>query len=104
MGSCFSFNRPSIEIIDETPKGKQVGYLRPEGTITYTADRMNDVPEIEINFDGWYRASVCLWPMSNKMRSNFLSLQRTLVPSLTFPISSSNDSGIDTVFQLLFCI
>ena len=58
---------------------------------------MYDVLEIEINLDGWYKASVCHWPISNKMRSNSLSLQRTPVPSLTFSISSSNDSGIDTV-------
>ena len=45
MGSCFSFlNKPNVEIID---------HLRPEGLITYTVDRMYDVPEVKINFDGW---------------------------------------------------
>ena len=45
MGSCFSFlNKPNVEIID---------HLRPEGVITYTVDRMYDVPEVKINFDGW---------------------------------------------------
>ena len=49
MGSCFSFNRPSIEIIIEMPKGKQFDYLRPEGTITtYTVDRMYDDLEVEL--------------------------------------------------------
>ena len=49
MGSCFSFNRPSIEIINEMPKGKQFDYLRPEGTITtYTVDRMYDDLEVEL--------------------------------------------------------
>ena len=62
---------------------------------------MYDVPEIEVNFDGWYRASVCLWPKSTKTRSNFLNLQRTPLPSSTFSTSSSNDSGFDTVFWLL---
>ena len=76
-------------------------YLRSAGTITYTVDRMYDVPEIEINFDGWYRASVCLWPKSTKTRSNFLNLQRTPLPSPTFSTSSSNGSGFDTVFWLL---
>ena len=76
-------------------------YLRSAGTITYTVDRMYDVPEIEINFDGWYRTSVCLWPKSTKTRSNFLNLQRTPLPSPTFSTSSSNDSGFDTAFWLL---
>ena len=101
MGSCFSFNRSDIEIIDETPMGKQFDYLRPEGTITYTVNRMYDVPKIEINFDGLYEASVCLWPKSNKMRS-VLNLQRAPLSSPTFSISSSNDSDIDTVFWLFF--
>ena len=49
MGSCFPFNRPSIEIINEMPKGKQFDYLRPEGTITtYTVDRMYDDLEVEL--------------------------------------------------------
>ena len=98
MGGCFSFNRPSVEIIDETPKGKQFDYLRPERRIIYTVDRMCDVPQTEINFDGWYKASVGLWPKFNKMRSNFLNLQRTPLLSPTVSISSSTDSGINTVF------
>lgn len=76
MGSCFSFlNKPNVEIIDETPKGKQFDHLRPEGVITYTVDRMYDVPEVKINFDGWYEASVLLWPKSSKVRLNFLNNQ-----------------------------
>ena len=98
MGGFFSFNRPSVEIIDETPKGKQFDYLRPEGRIIYTVDRMCDVPQIKINFDGWYKASVSLWPKSKKMRSNFLNLQRTPLLSPTFSISSSTDSGINAEF------
>ena len=97
MGGCFSCNKPNVEIIDSTPWGKRFDYLRPNGTITYTIDRMYDVPEIEINFDGWYKASARLWPKSNKMRSNFLGLQRTPLPSPNFSTSSSNRS-IDTVF------
>ena len=97
MNECFSCNEPNVEIINYTPKGKRFGYLRPNGTITYTIDRMYDVPEIEIHFDGWYKANVRLWPKSTKMRSNFLGLQRTTLPSPTFSTSSS-DSGIYTVF------
>ena len=51
IGSCFSFNRPNIEIIDETPEGEQFDYFRPEGIITYTIDRMYDVLEVETNFN-----------------------------------------------------
>ena len=98
MGGCFSFNRPSVEIIDETPIGKQFDYLRSERRIIYTVDRMCDVPQTEINFDGWYKASVGLWPKFNKMRSNFLNLQRTPLLSPTVSISSSTDSGINTEF------
>ena len=70
--------------MDETPKGKQFDFLRPEGTIPYTVDKMYGVPEIGIYFNGWYKASVRLWPKSSKTRSNFLNLQRTLLRSLTF--------------------
>ena len=97
MGGCFSFNRSNVQIIDYTRKGKQFGYLKPNGTITYTIDRTYGVSEIEINFDGWYNASFWLWQKSTKTRSNFLNLQRTPLPSLTFS-TSSLDSGFDTVF------
>ena len=46
MSGCFSFNRPSIEIIGDTPKVKQFNFFRPNGTLSYTVDRMYDVPEI----------------------------------------------------------
>ena len=95
MGGCFSCNKPNVEIIDYTPKGKQYDYLKPNGTNTYTINWIDDVPEIEINFDGWYKTTVQLWPKSTKM--NLLGLQRTPVPSPTF-FTSSSDSGIDTVF------
>ena len=93
MGGCFSCNKHNVEIIDYTPRGN----LRANGTISYTIDRMYDVPEIETNFDGWYKASVRLWPKSTKMTSNFLGLQRTPLPSPTFS-TSSLDSGINAVF------
>ena len=43
MGGCFSFNRPSVEIIDEMPKGKQFDYLRLEETIKNSVYRMHGV-------------------------------------------------------------
>ena len=50
MGSCFSFNRSNVEIINETPEGKQFDYFMREGIITYAINRMYDVLEVEINF------------------------------------------------------
>ena len=96
MRDWFSFNEPNMEIIHETPKGRKFDYLRPAVTITYVSDRMYNVPEIEINFDGWYKANVGLWPKSNKIRSNFLRIERTPLPSLA-SLSSYTDSGFDTV-------
>ena len=54
MGCCLSFgnNKPRIEIIDQTPKGKEFDYLRPEGKITYSIDSTYDVPRTEIDFKG----------------------------------------------------
>ena len=75
----------------------QFDCLRSKGTITYTVDRMYNVPEVKINFNGWYKASIRLWSKSTKMKSSFLNLQRTPQPSPTF--STSSDSGFfDTVF------
>ena len=79
MGCCYScFNkRPKIKIIDETPKGQEFDYLRPEGKITCSIDTTYDVPTVEIAFDGWYLNSVCFWPKSKKIRPHFLILERT---------------------------
>ena len=56
MVSCFSLNRPNLEIIDEMPEGKQFDYLRP-----YTIDRMHNVLKVEINFNDWRKARIHLW-------------------------------------------
>ena len=97
MGECFSCNKPNVEITDYTPRRKRFDYLRANGTISYTIDRTYDVPEMETNFDDWYKASVRLWPKFTKMTSNILGVQRTPLPSPTISTSSS-DSGINTVF------
>ena len=98
MGCCFSCNEPRIKIIDETPEGENFDYFRPKGTITYTVDRTyNNIPLIELYFEGWLESSVCLWQRNNKMRSNFLLLERTPPPPPSIS-SFSSDSGIDTVF------
>ena len=99
MGSCFSSNEPRIKIIDEIPLGENFEYLRPKGTFTYTIDRTYDIPLIEIQFDVWFKSSVRLWPENNKMRKNFLLLQRAPTPSPSLSsFSLSTDSGIHTGF------
>ena len=103
MDCCCSFfntTKPKIKIIDETPKGSEFDYLRPEGKITYSTDSTYDVPKIEIAFDGWYVNSVRPWPKSKKVRSHFLMLERTppVSPQISF---TSGESGVcDTVFWL----
>ena len=106
MGCCYSsFNkRPKIKIIDETPKGQEFNYLRPEGKITYSIDTTYDVTRVEIAFDGWYVSSVRLWPKSKKIRPHFLMLERTPPVSPQVSFSSDDQSGIcDTVFYCIIC-
>ena len=98
MGCCFSCNEPRIEIIDEMPEGKEFDYLRPKRAITYSIDSTYNISLIEINFHGWFESCVCLWPKNNKMRSNFLLLERTPQPSPSISSFSSSDAGVDTVF------
>ena len=81
MGCCVSCNEPRIKTIDETPERKNFDYLRPKGTITYTIDKNYNISLIELYFEGSFKSSVCLWPKSNKMRSNLLLLERTPPPS-----------------------
>ena len=86
-----------IEVIDKTPEGENFDYLRLKGTITYSIDSTYNIPFIEINFDGWFESSARLWPKNNKIRSNFLLLERTPPPSPSMS-SFSSDSIVDTVF------
>ena len=58
MGNCFSSSNSNVQIIDETPPGRRFDYLRPEGTVTYTVNRMYDVQKMKINFNRWYENSV----------------------------------------------
>ena len=85
--------------MDETPKGHEFDYLRPEGKITYSIDETYDVPKIQIALEGWYVNSVRLWSKDKKVRPHFLMLERTppVSPQISFP--SDNENGIcDTVF------
>ena len=97
MGCCFSCYEPRIKIIDKTPEGENFDYLRPKGTITYTIDKTYNIPLIELYFDGWFESGVHLWPKNNKMRSNFLLLERAPPPSPSIS-SFSSEIEIDTVF------
>ena len=70
MGCHFSFkNKPKIKIIDETTEGENLNHLRQEGTITYSINRTYNIPLIEINFDGCFESSVCLWLKREKFLS-----------------------------------
>ena len=62
MGCCFACNEPRIEIIDETPEGKDFDYLKPKGTIIYSIDSTYNIPLIQINFDGRFESCVHLLP------------------------------------------
>lgn len=97
MGCCFSPNEPRIKIFDQTPAGQNVCYLRMQRTITFSINSKYNVPLIDIQFDGWYDNSVCLWPEHNKQRENILLLES--VPLSTPSVSSFSDSGVDTVFK-----
>ena len=102
MGCCFSSNnkKPKIVIIDETAKGQEYEYLRPEGKITYRIDTTYDVPKIKIAFDGWYVNSVRLWPKNKNIRPHFLMLERTppVSPQISFPDESFESGIADTAF------
>ena len=60
MGGLFLRNEPKIKRFDLTPPYDDFDYLRPKGTITFTIDRIYNVPLIDIRFYGWYENSVRL--------------------------------------------
>ena len=97
MGNCFSSSDSNIKLIDQTPPGERFDFLRPEGTTTYTIDRMYDVPKIKINFNRWYENSIRLSPKNPGMRSHFLRMKRTPIPS-----SSESDLTYDSVFDTVY--
>ena len=96
MGCCFLLKEPRIKIFDQTPPGENFDYLRPEVVINVTIDRKYNVSLTEIQFEGWFKNSVRLLPKDNKVRENFLLLERTPPPSPS--ISSPSDSGNVTAF------
>lgn len=103
MGCCLFFGnkkKTSIEINNKIPKGQEYDHLRPEGKIVHSIDTTDEVPKIEISFNGWCVNSVHLWPEYKKVRPHFLQLERTppVSPQVFFS-SESFDSGVnDTIF------
>ena len=95
MGCSSSCNESKIEIIDETPEGENLIIFNQKELLLI--DSTYNIPLIEINFDGRFESSVCLWPKNNKMGSNFLLLERTPPPSPSIS-SFSSESEIDMVF------
>ena len=96
MGCCFSSNEPRIKIFDQTPACENYSYLRPEETITFSLDRKYNIAVVDIQFHGWFKNSVRLWPKDTRQSEFFLLLERT--PLRTPSVSSCSDSGIDTAF------
>ena len=85
-----------IKIIDCTSSSAAFGYLRPNGTISFSVDGKYNVPVVNISFEGWYEKSVRrLWPNHTEQRKHLLQLERT---PLQTPSISSDDNGYDTVF------
>ena len=95
MGCFFSSDEQKLKLSNLTPPGAEFDYLRQNGTISFSVDRKYNIPAVEINFEGWCKNSVRLWPYHTEQRENLLQLQRT---PLQTPSISSEDSGYDTVF------
>ena len=94
---CSKVDEPKIRMYDCTPPGNDFDYLlRPKGTITFSVHRKGNIPVVDIIFDGWYENSVHLRPKHTEQREHFLLLER--ISLQTASVSSSDDSGIDTVF------
>ena len=65
-------------------------------TLTFSVDRKHSILVVDTKIDGWYENSARLWPKHTEQREHFLLPE--LTPLQTPSISSSDDSGIDTVF------
>ena len=70
MESYYS-KKKWITIIDNIKKGPKYNYLRLKGEIILSANKVYNVPILDINFDRWYANSVMLWPRGNKSQNCF---------------------------------
>lgn len=58
------------------------------------------IPKINIYFDDWYANSVRLQAKTDKAKKHFLITERT--PPYSPPISSFDESDVDTVHNFFF--
>ena len=79
-----------------TLPGDDFNYLRLKGMITLSIDRKYNIPVVDSIFDAWYKNCVRLWPKHTEQTEHFLLLEKT--PLQTLSVSSSDDSGLDTIF------
>ena len=63
-------------------------------------DSIYNVPKIDIYFDNWYANSVKLRAKTDKAEKHFLGIERT--PPCSPPISSFDESDVDTVHKMFF--
>ena len=85
FSKCTRSDKSKIKVIDLTPPSAEFDHLRASDTITFSVDEKYNIPILEIDFEGWYEISMCLWPYQNEHRENFLQLQGA-------PSISCNDS------------
>ena len=82
--------RPSkkkkIEVVNvvSCEKIREKPYLDVSGEILIGKDRLLDIPELDIKFDSYFPAIVCLWPFDRQTPTNS-------------PAVSSVDRALDTV-------
>ena len=78
-----------IKIRDITPKEKSFDYLKPRGEIVIRKDEDFDIPVFEIRAEGWYSATVHLWPKSK-------SENECLTPRVSYVSANSGYDEVDS--------
>ena len=96
MGTCFS-KKSKIKIVDNIKKGSQHKYLRLNGEIVLSIDKICNVLLFDINIDGWYPNSVRLWPKIKDAQQCFQSWLERTPPSTSSVSSNFSFSSKDTV-------
>ena len=76
FSKCSRGGKSKIKIIDLTPSSADLHYLRPSGTVTFSVDEKYNIPILEIDFEGWYEISMCLWPYQTEHREKFFAASR----------------------------
>ena len=62
MGSSRSRKKNKFRDINLISKGREFSHLVPRDEITFRKDSDFDIPEIEININGYFPSRVRLWP------------------------------------------